>query len=117
MIFLLMLTGNCAYRSYTGKYGDEYGYGQSALLESGVILLTIVWLGVGLALRANITKARKLTVFRATAGTAVAALALVLAAAHMISTESVDQDWPRTLLLAVSGIGLLATSVRSLTTR
>lgn len=117
MIFMLMLTGSCAYRSYTGKYGDEYGYGQSALLESGVILLTIVWLGAGLALRANISKQRKLTVFRATAGTAVAALALVLAAAHLISTGSIDQDWPRTVSLAVSGIGLLATSVRSLTTR
>src|SRR4051794_24667784 len=68
MLGILFVTGSCAYQSYSDKSGDVYGFGYMAVVESGIVLATMAWLGAGLAFGSKAPKERKFAVARSMAG-------------------------------------------------
>jgi hypothetical protein len=115
-IFVLTITGSCAIQSYTGPYGDEKGFGPMALAESGILILTIVWLGIGLSLRSTAPRNRKLAIIRASAGLTLAAVAICLTLGELAAPDS-SAHGLSVALLGISAIGLLYTSARTLNRR
>jgi len=110
-----LITGSCAFRSYAGRYGDEFGYGRMALLETGILLVTVIWLAVGLSVRSEAPKSRKLTVIRASTGVALGVIACCLALSHFGDPEFHQNEFLKTLLLGLSGIALFMSCMKILT--
>jgi hypothetical protein len=114
---LLLISGSCAAQSFSGRNGDESGYGQMALFESAILILTIVWLAVALSLRSYVPRYRKLTVIRASVGVALGVVACGLAFAHFAMPSFPESEFYKTLMLGLSGIVLFISSMRTLVLR
>ncbi|HVT12724.1 MAG TPA: hypothetical protein VHE55_10695 [Fimbriimonadaceae bacterium] len=114
--FVLMVLGGVAYISYGGKYGDEYGYGQNALIGCGICFLTATWLGVGLAMRSGLARRHKIAIFRGSFGLALAFLTLGIVA-YLALSGSPQNGWTKIVPLVVAGAGLMLTSLRTLKVR
>ncbi len=114
MFFLLTVTGSCAYYSFEGSRGDDQGYGLMALVQSAILILTIWWLSVSFSLRSQAPKYRKVATMRASAGAglAVGAFGLAFVAAQQDGLKT--NDWLRIGLLALSGVALFLSSLRTL---
>jgi hypothetical protein len=112
-IFGLMVTGSCAYQSYTGPRGDELGFGQMGLVESLILVITIAWLALGLSLRSTAQRHRKYAAFRGSVGLAFGVFACGLAI-NRVAFASSSGGGISTAMLLLSGITLVATSVRAL---
>lgn len=114
MLCLLLITSSCAFHSLTGKHGDDLGYGLIAVIESLILVVTAVWLGVGLSLQSELPKYRKWNIARSVAGVTVGLFTCCLAIANFNGFGSLPKNIFSATMLGVAGVGLLWSSIRTL---